>query len=81
MRTEQRGHWQNEETCLIFLEALNLKHLEEGSSGNGFSLSGHQHFEWFCCCLEPLLSVVHLQRVSHKEVSARAVRKGGGLAG
>lgn len=55
---EQRGHWQNEESCLVFLGAINSKQLEEGSGGSGFSLSVHQHFgsEGFCCSTEPLLS-------------------------
>lgn len=38
MRFEQRGHWQNKESCLVFLGAINSKQLEEG-----FSLSVHQH--------------------------------------
>lgn len=57
MGFEQRGHWQNEESCLVFLDAINSKQLEEGSGGSGFSLSVHQHFgsEGFCCSTEPLL--------------------------
>lgn len=48
-----------------FLDALNSKHPEEESHGHGFSLSGYQRSEgeWFCCCTEPPLSMVHIQGV------------------
>jgi len=37
--------------------------------------------ERFCCFIEPLLSMVHISCVSHKEASARGVGKGNHCAG
>lgn len=64
MRFEQRGHWQNEESCLVFLGAINSEQLEEE-----FSLSVHWVFESEGSCCSPCVWVCATE-------SARGAGKG-----